>query len=285
VAATEGVWVYHTVRHNQSFRSSDCASKVIQKCFDAKFRYGRTKCEAVALNIYAPFSQKQLSEKLSGVRYFTLSTDASNHSNIKLFPVIGHFFYPYEGIQVKLLELQSQPGETSDLVTKYIKEVISGNNLNEKIIAFCGDNTSTNFGGASRKGANNVYKKLKCLLERDLLGIGCGAHIVRSTIQTASYCLPVDVEAVVVNIYSYFYIYTVRVEDLKDFCKFVEIEYKEILGYSKTRWLALMPSVKRILDMFKGLKSYFLSQAKCPVVLKKFFNDLLSEMWLYFIHS
>ncbi|KAJ4450673.1 hypothetical protein ANN_02102, partial [Periplaneta americana] len=32
------------------------------------------------------------------------------------------------------------------------------------------------------------------------------------------------------------------------------------LGCSKTRWLALMPAMKRILDMCQGLRSYFLSQ-------------------------
>ena len=85
-------------------------------------------------------------------------------------------------------------------------------------------------------------------------------HTLYSAVQAASDCLPIDIEAVVAKIYSYFYIYTVRVEELKEFCDFVEIEYKQLLGYSKTRWLALMPAVERILKLFLGLRSYFQSQ-------------------------
>lgn len=68
-----------------------------------------------------------------------------------------------------------------------------------------------------------------------MIGIGCAAHIVHNTIKIAVDCLPIDIESIVVKIYSYFYIYIVRVDNLKDFCKFINIEYKQLLGYSKTR--------------------------------------------------
>lgn len=34
VAAAEGAWAYHTVQENHSFRSNDCASSLIQTCFE-----------------------------------------------------------------------------------------------------------------------------------------------------------------------------------------------------------------------------------------------------------
>lgn len=74
-------------------------------------------------------------------------------------------------------------------------------------------------------------------------------------------------------------------EELKYFCMFVEIEYKAILVYSKTRWLSLIPSVEIILKLFPALKSYFLSQDKVPLILKTFFNNPCAELWLNFIHS
>jgi hypothetical protein len=60
------------------------------------------------------------------------------------------------------------------------------------------------------------------------------------------------------------------VEELKEFCDFVDIEYKQVLGSVKTRWLSLQPAITRVIDMFPGLKSYFLSQEKCPMMLKIF---------------
>lgn len=46
-----------------------------------------------------------------------------------------------------------------------------------------------------------------------------------------------------------------------------------------------MPALERILKMFQPLKSYFLSIDKCPNILKKFFVDPSSELWLYFMHA
>ncbi len=66
------------------------------------------------------------------------------------------------------------------------------------------------------------------------------------------------------KIYSYFSIYTVRNEELKEFCDFVDTEYKVLLSHSKTLWLSLFPCVDRILKMFDALKSYFLSIEKPP---------------------
>lgn len=55
--------------------------------------------------------------------------------------------------------------------------------------------------------------------------------------------------------YSYFYIYTIKIEELKDLCMFVKIQYKAILGYSKTRWFSLMPSIEINLELYPALKS------------------------------
>ena len=103
----------------------------------------------------------------------------------------------------------------------------------------------------------SVIHAVKTWLRRELVDVGCEAHIVHNTIQTASDCLPFDIEAVIVKNFSYFYIYTARVDELKEFCKFVSTEYNQLLGYSKTRWLALMPAVQRILVLYPALKSYF----------------------------
>ena len=72
-------------------------------------------------------------------------------------------------------------------------------------------------------------------LGRTLIGIGCGAHIIHNAIKTAADCQPIDLECITAKIYSHFYIYSVRVESLKEFCAEVGTEYHKLLGYSKTR--------------------------------------------------
>lgn len=63
-------------------------------------------------------------------------------------------------------------------------------NLKKKIISYSGNNTNTNFDGIARKGKNNVFIKLKNSLNRDILGLGCCAHIVHNGIQCAADSLP-----------------------------------------------------------------------------------------------
>lgn len=100
------------------------------------------------------------------------------------------------------------------------------------------------------------------------MGLGFCAHIVHNSIQYAADSLSTDIDSIVCKIFRFFHIYTVRVETLKEFCDFVDIQYKEMLSHSKTRWLSLQPEIDRIISMFNVLKSYFLSQNNCPNVLK-----------------
>ncbi|KAL4126793.1 hypothetical protein QTP88_011002 [Uroleucon formosanum] len=155
----------------------------------------------------------------------------------------------------------------------------------EKIISYSTDNMNTNFGGLQRKGKNNVFIKLKETLNREILGMGCYAHIIHNSIQCASDCLPIDIESIVCKIFGFFHIYTVRVENLKEFCDFADVQYKGLLSHSKTRWLSLFLAIERIISIYNGLKSYFLSQNTCPNALKIFFENESSLLWLKFLSS
>jgi hypothetical protein len=76
--------------------------------------------------------------------------------------------------------------------------------------------------------------------------------------------IPLDIEGLVVKIFGYFHIFTVRVEWLKEFCDFVGQQYKDILGYSNVRWLSLCPAVRRICELYPALQTFFMSEEKCP---------------------
>jgi hypothetical protein len=114
--------------------------------------------------------------------------------------------------------------------------------------------------------------------------VGFEAHVVHNVAQTAADCLLVDIEIIVGKIYQHFHFYTVRVQTLKDFCDFVDVKYKNMLGHTKTRWLSLMPAAKRIVVVFPALASYFLSIEKCPM-LKKFFESKQSFLYLIFLQN
>lgn len=103
-SANEGTWCYHVVKCNQSFRSTDCASKLFRECFGTKgFHCARTKTEAVVTNVFAPLAQKMLNDELAKSRYVTVTTDASNHGNTKMIPVFVRYFLPTVGVRVKMI--------------------------------------------------------------------------------------------------------------------------------------------------------------------------------------
>ena len=257
----------------------------MQKFFNPKFTCARTKSEAIVTNVLCPYIMNQVKAELNVVNFVTVSTDASNHKDVKLFPVIIRYFLPLSGVKIKILDMQSLPGETAETICNFLLNSLQRHGLTEKVVGFCADNANTNFGGLQRRGRNNVFAILQDDLGKKLLGIGCAAHIVHNAIQTAGDCLPIDVEAVIMKIYYYFYIYTVRVESFKEFCEFACVEYQRILGYGKTRWLSLMPAVERVLKLFPALKSYFLSEEKCPTLIRNFFENNSAELWLYFVHN
>jgi hypothetical protein len=138
---------------------------------------------------------------------------------------------------------------------------LSNVNATDKCVSICADNSNCNFGGASRKGVNNIFTKLK----------ESPPHVIHNTIEAGTHVLPVGTEDIVSKIYSNFYLYTVRVENLKEFCELVNQEYKEILGYSKTRWLALLPADGRHLNMFLSLKYFSNLKISVHLFIKAFF--------------
>lgn len=291
IRAAEGAMAYHTVNHHMSFNSLDCSNSLNQVMFPESntaknMTCNRTKATAIVNNVLSPFSIAELKNDLKDVLFISVSTDATNHGSTKLFPIIIQYFDKQRnGITSKLLEIESTKNETSDTVVEIILKQLREQDLLSKCVAFSGDNCNTNFGGNSRAGTNNVFYKLKAQLNPNIVGIGCTAHILHNAVHHGCDLLPIDVEMIILKIYNFFSIYTVRTEALKEFCAASELEYKHLLFHSKTRWLTLFPAIERFLKMYDALKNYFESLDRPPVLIKRFFEDPLSQAYLFLVHS
>ena len=138
----------------------------------------------------------------------------------------------------------------------------------KKCGAFTGENYNTMLGGLRRnEQGNNVFAKLRKMLNASLIGFGCSAHVMNSCIHHGAERMNIDIENNINRIYQYFSIYTIRTEQLKEYCEFANCEYKRLLSHSKIRWLSLFPGISKLLEMFSLLKSYFLSQEHLPMVI------------------
>jgi len=123
-------------------------------------------------------------------------------------------------------------------------------------------------------------------IKKCIIGLGCCAHVLHNTIQYAADSLPIDVEAITVKLFDYFHIYTVIYcsrGKLKKFCELADVQYQDILAHTKTIWLSLSSAVDRIIFMFDGLKSYFLSQDLNPKILVDFLKNDKSMSYMKFV--
>ena len=291
VAAAELTTAYKVVKHHQSFSSLDCTVKLNATMYPdskvaAKQSTARTKATAIVKNILAPHSVSECIKQLQEVSFYGIGTDASNHKAEKMFPLVVQYFTETDGIQQKLLKFDSLNNETSETIAKFCLDTLRQLQIPlDKLIAFCGDNTNTNFGGLHRRGQRNVFHQIKEELGKNVEGIGCPAHILHNTISSAAGVLTVDIEVIVMKIFNYFSIYTVRTEKLKEFCLCVDVNHQTLLSHSKTRWLSLMPAVERILKLWIPLKQFFDAEDRPPKIISDFFSSPISEIYFMFLQS
>ena len=284
LVAPEGVFAYHTVKHNQSLRSMDCTTKLVKKLFHQNFSSARTKTEAIVSNVLAPLAINEMKGLMEQAKFITAVTlNTSNRNAVKQTPILVRYFLPSLGIKTKIFDFKSIKGETSDIfLAEYITSAVQAHHLQLKLLEFVADNTNTNFGDAERREEKNVFKKLTEKIGQNLVEVGCGAHIVHNSAKTACDMLPMDVE---VAVFSYFHMYTVRVEKLKDICEFVDVQYKAVLSSGATRWLSLFPAVERTCNLFDALKEFFKAELRCPSFSAIFFKNPYLELWFWFVHN
>jgi hypothetical protein len=290
-AAAEGTWAYHVARHHHSFFSTECVSSdgLFRTMFDdsqvaKKFASAPTKTTKIVTRVLAPFSVEKLLQDI-GFQPFSLSIDASNHKEIKLFPVIIRFFSSRLGVQVRLLDMQSLPGEDAQLVYDFIVSVVNNNGLDfSNLISFCADNAPVNFGGPQHKGKKNVFKYLK-EKTKILIPLGCPAHILHNAAGKAADRLTFDIEAIVLKLGSYFNGSTLRHENLKEFCDFVSVTYATLPTHVPTRWTTLLTVLDRVLHLWDALKSLFSSIDKPPRILEDFFQSDEAHVVCFFLQS
>lgn len=163
-----------------------------------------------------------------------------------MLPVVCRGFDEEEGVKVFKLGVKLIANERSETIGNELIGTGKHWEVENKIVAFGGDNCNTNFGGVDRNGENNVFYRLKEMLNRKIVGVGCNCHIIHNAYDAACDQLPISIESLVVVIYKHFSIHTLRVESLKSICDNQEVTYLKLVSHSGTRFLTLHPAVKKV---------------------------------------
>ena len=92
-----------------------------------KFSSGRTKTEKVVTSVLAQYFIDAVLKSFEeyDIAYFGVTTDSSNHNELKLFPIIIQYFdWRKGGLQSKLIEFINKANETADTIATYVKDTL-----------------------------------------------------------------------------------------------------------------------------------------------------------------
>jgi hypothetical protein len=297
VICAEVVRTFHSIRHHHSYRSAECTISLNHKLFPdsnivKKIHCARTKTISIAENILAPHSiENHVTRLISNDQIFSISTDASNRGNLKMFPIVIQYYTVDEGLVNFVLDLFEDPKETAKDIYNNLKNSLKSNNLKvENILSYGADNASVNY-GKHKSVFVNLQNENSYLIKGN-----CNAHILHNTAQHGLYQLPLDIDNLVKKIYAHFSTSAKRIDALKDCYKYTDEEYSKPLRHANTRWLSLCEALKRLIDNIESVKIYFLGidRYDCPRIISEFFweqNDdseciaTMNELILHFSYN
>ena len=173
---------------------------------------------------------------------FSISSDASNRGNIKLFPLVVTYFVPNEGIKTKLLDFYSNDKESFQAITDKIRNILDDCGLTLfNVVSYSADNAPVNYGEN-----NSVYQKL-CSVNPFTIKANCSCHFIHTAAEHGCKKLSYDVENLINKVYSEFSTSTSCGREWKACFYDFRIEYKSILKNVTTRWLSLSKAVDRVI--------------------------------------
>ncbi len=138
------------------------------------------------------------------------------------------------------------------------------------------------------KGVRNcVSAKLK-QQQPKLLDVHCICHVVSLCVKSAVKALPIKVDEILVDIYYQFCNSVKCIASLKEYAEFCKMEFKLILKHCDTRWRSLHHSIKRVIEMWEPLLSYYsshsdLEKSTTLKAIHTFFSNAVNKLWLLFL--
>jgi len=76
------------------------------------------------VSLIAPFAIQQMLDELKSIKFLIIMVNTSNYKNLKLVSILIRYFNPLEGVKIKVLEFMNLKGETSNILSDYIMNVL-----------------------------------------------------------------------------------------------------------------------------------------------------------------
>ncbi len=161
---------------------------------------GRTKATAIVQQVLDLASiEHHVKHLISTGKKFSVSCDASNRRNKKLFHIVIYYNSIDKGIIEFLLDFYQDPDETSLAISERIKKGMSQTDLKiSSMITYGADNANVNYGQNQ-----SVFTELK-KENSFIIKAHWNCHILHNTAKYGLIDLPLDVEKLINKLYSHF---------------------------------------------------------------------------------
>ena len=131
--------------------------------------------------------------------YFCLQIDASNHRNMKMFPVCVQYFNMELGTMNHIIDVLENADESADRMPKCLRNTMNNLELDwKRVSCFSADNANCNF-GINHSLYTNILR-----LNNGIVKANCNAHILHNTVKLVLGNLNVDIENIVLKMYGNF---------------------------------------------------------------------------------
>ena len=282
-ARAEAILCNMLVEHNLPFLLMDHLPGVIFHAFpDRKIakevKCATTKATSVVKHAIGPAVHKSMVESVMSSPAFSLMMDEStDRGDVKRVGMLIRYYDESSSrTTTSFFGLYEVPHANAANLFQCLDSQISLDDLGyDKLIGWNSDGASVMLGSR-----NSVVSRLK-QKQPNLYVLHCICHVSHLIVGDSVKCIPSYVIDLIEKLFWWFHHSSKRVDELRSFQEWLEVEAHKILKKVDTRWLCLQSCVNRILEQYQPLLSYFdsienarLRDEKAKVKAKKIRDQL-----------
>lgn len=252
-----------TAEHNLPFTVMDHLSDLVKDAFPDSAIANKVKCKhtkrrCIIKNVLASKFRNDIMEQLRKIKFSIIIDESTDISATKQLALVVRYFCERRlTIRSQFLCLLEVTESDATTLTTILTSYFEKNTIPlDNIIGYASDTTNVMFGEH-----NSVVSQLKEKLPF-LFAMKCLCHSAHLCASHACEKLPRVVEDLVRDIYSHFSHSAKRLAQYKRWQHFTGTEPHKLLKPAQTRWLSLEQCVRRVLEQWSALESYFKNSAE-----------------------
>lgn len=249
----------------------------------SKLTCDRTKCTSIINNvIIGATGFDDLVQYIKNNKFSLLVDESTDISAVKNLALVVRVCDNYK-VDDQFLTLLSIANATANNIYQVITNFFNSHNIPYKsnLIGFAADGANTMMGN------NHSLKSLLINYIPQLFVLKCVCHSLALCAEYACRKLPDEIEKMLRDIYTYFSHSFKRQHEFEQFQHFFDVKHHKLLQLSCTRWLSLLMVVRRVLQQYVPLCSYFQLQHFDGIsnsqVISNALDNPVNKMYLEFL--